>query len=277
MTQPLMDTHPIRVFPEYKANWTPTGDDVYYDAPPMWLNDCGTVHVSVTFSWHKPRAEFLAEQWKRVSYDVRIGGPAYDNPGGDFVPGRYLTDGITITSRGCPKTCGMCLVPKREGKIRTLPIKPGRIIQDNNLLACPRGHIEAVFYMLGSQRDIQFSGGLEAERMRPWVADLIRGVRLGQLFLAYDRPSQLKWIRKAVAMLSGIKRRKIRCYVLVGQPGDTPDAAEARLVEAWEVGTLPFSMFYRPPEAKTRTRGKEWSAMMKRWARPAIINKRMNG
>jgi hypothetical protein len=32
---------------------------------------------------------------------VKVGGPAFSAPGGDFIPGRYMKRGYVITSRGC--------------------------------------------------------------------------------------------------------------------------------------------------------------------------------
>jgi hypothetical protein len=79
----------------------------------------------VTFTWHKSEAERIAESWATYYKTVKVGGPAYEDPGTDFVPGMYLKTGCTITSRGCPKKCGWCAVPTREGAVRELPIKPG--------------------------------------------------------------------------------------------------------------------------------------------------------
>ena len=59
---------------------------------------------------------------------VHMGGPAFNMPGGDFVPGMYLKKGYVITSRGCPNRCWFCSVPRREGgRLRELPITEGNI------------------------------------------------------------------------------------------------------------------------------------------------------
>ena len=59
------------------------------------------VHISVTFTWDRQRAEELEKQWRDVGVPVKIGGPAYgDRMSPDFVPGRYLKQGYTFTSRG---------------------------------------------------------------------------------------------------------------------------------------------------------------------------------
>jgi hypothetical protein len=87
-----------------------------------------------------------------------------------FTPGMFLKEGCTITSRGCPKKCGWCSVPKREGAIRELAIKPGWIVQDNNLLACSERHLRAVFAMLQEEdRAIFFNGGLDKHFLKDWM------------------------------------------------------------------------------------------------------------
>lgn len=219
-------------------------------------------------------AERLALQWSDYG-EVRIGGPALDDPGNGFEPGVYLKDGITITSRGCPNNCDFCFVPKREGKIRELKIKPGHIIQDNNLLACSKPHIRKVFEMLRHQSRIDFSGGLESSRVTDEIVEELRGLKIYQIWLSYDRPGTKEPLKKAVEKLSRyFKRDKIRCYVLIGYEGDSIENAEARLKEAWEIGTLPFAMRYRTSETKWEGtflfKDRAWNLLTRQWTRPAI-------
>ena len=103
----------IRVFPT-KTNATPTDELVRIRETPSFFDEADEVHVSVTFTWDIPIAEWLAKQWEPVA-TVKIGGPAYNEPGGDFIPGMYMRHGYVITSRGCPNRCWVCAVPKREG------------------------------------------------------------------------------------------------------------------------------------------------------------------
>lgn len=93
----------IRVFP-VRTNATPDDDLVRVKTVPSLLDmnmKVDAVHISVAFSWHKRWAEWAARQWERVA-PVSVGGPAYNEPGGDFVPGRYMKRGYVIMSRGCP-------------------------------------------------------------------------------------------------------------------------------------------------------------------------------
>ncbi len=274
----------IRVFPSH-TNMTPDDDMAFVGHPPFpaMQPEADEVHVSVTFTWDKIKGEVLAESWGRFYPNVKLGGPALDDPGGPFVPGIYLKKGVTITSRGCPGKCKYCYVPEREGALRELkPMPAGFIVQDNNLLACSREHFEAVCEMLSTQHQIMFPGGLDAARLTDWHVHKLaslrcpQGSRVRQLFLACDRPAQVEPVREAVKKLSeaGFPRGKIRCYVLVGQKGDTPQEAERRLRQAWDMGTLPFVMFYRGDDGKYVV-DRQWHTLVRNWSLPAIIKSRM--
>jgi hypothetical protein len=95
-----------RVFPR-RTSATPDDDLSFINCPPplLTLPEIREAHVSVAFTWDLPRAEQLARQWEAVGVPVKIGGPAFNEPGGDFVPGLYLRRGNVITSRGCPNRC----------------------------------------------------------------------------------------------------------------------------------------------------------------------------
>lgn len=82
----------IRVFPT-KTNATPTDELVRIRETPSFFDEADEVHVSVTFTWDIPIAEWLAKQWEPVA-TVKIGGPAYNEPGGDFIPGMYMRQRI---------------------------------------------------------------------------------------------------------------------------------------------------------------------------------------
>jgi len=260
---------------------TPTGPDCYIWYPPLGCPKYDEVHISVVFTWDLPRVKHIAPQWSSYG-KVRIGGPALDDPGNGFTPGKYLKQGVTITSRGCPNKCDFCLVPEREGKIRELEIKPGNIIQDNNLLACSKTHIQKVFEMLRTQRRIDFAGGFEASRITDEIVEELRSLKIYQIWLAYDRPGAEKPLKKAVEKLSRyFKRDKIRCYVLIGYKDDSIEKAEARLKEAWEIGTLPFAMRYRTPEngwyGTFIFKERVWNELARQWTRPAIMKSIMQG
>lgn len=264
-----------RVFPR-KTKASPTDALAFFGPPPtiLPLPEISEVHVSVTFKWDIPKAEILARQWEHIA-PVRIGGPALDDRGGDFIPGRYLKPGYVITSRGCPNRCWFCSVWKREGDIRELPITEGWNVLDSNLLACSEEHICAVFAMLKKQsRKAEFTGGLEAARLKPWHVDLLTYLKPSQMFFAYDTPDDFDPLREAAKSLrlAGFDRHQMRCYVLIGYEGDTIEKAEERLRETVDVGYFPAAMYYR---AKEEFKPRDWMRFQKKWMRPASIYRRV--
>jgi len=261
-----------RVFPR-RTKATPDDNLAFIGGPPVFRVECDEVHVSVAFSWDVAHGQRLAREWEAQGYPVRIGGPALDSAAGDFVGGRYLKAGWTITSRGCPNRCDKCLVPEREGKFRTVPIVDGWNVADNNVLADGK-HFMAVCDMLDRQKHpAVFSGGLEARRLTPAHVDRLATMRVSEAFFAYDRPSELEPLAIAAEMLAGIgwERHKLFAYVLCGYDGDSLAAAHARFELVKALGVTPFAMFYRPPTETMRKIPREWAGVIRNWTRPAII------
>jgi organic radical activating enzyme len=264
----------IRVFPR-RTKWTPTDDLAFYDEPPMFDLPNLPVYMSVTFSWDLPHARKLWTSWvKRFGGgNVHIGGPALASPCSSFTPGQFIKTGVTFTSRGCPKQCPWCQVPKREGYLREIPIQAGHIVQDNNLLACSRPHIEAVFDMLRRQkRGIKFSGGLDIDYLKPWHIDLLKTIKVKELWVACDTEASLKRLDKAADLLSDFPTNKKRCYVLMGFDDDTPDKAERRCQSVVQKGFLPFAQLYQGPTAETLhlPHNNKWFFTRYKWCRPAV-------
>jgi hypothetical protein len=268
-----------RVF-TVKTKYTPEDEDVFFDAPGLFDQDYDQVHVSCSFSWDRAKAERLANVWRNVCDDVRLGGPAFGDPGGEFTPGLYLKKGYTITSRGCIRKCEYCLVPQREGKIRELKINDGRWVLDSNLLACSRPHVEAVFDMLERQKErVKLLCGLDTYLVKDWHLERVERIRkkLDFLYLAFDDMDDQESVRETIVKLydHGLKQSQIWCFVLVGFKDDTPEKAERRCEWVFSEGAIPFASYYRGPEQTTFTRPKEWATLCGNWTSINIIMARM--
>jgi hypothetical protein len=269
----------IRVFPR-RTKATPD-DALAYVGPPDLFAEADEVHISVTFTYDKPRAEELARAWQSVA-PVTIGGVAYGDPGAEFVPGRYIKQGYTFTSRGCPRRCWFCSVWKRDPVPRLLPILDAWNILDDNLLACPEAHVRAVFAMLARQkRRVEFTGGLEALALQDYQVELLASLRpRPNCFFAYDPGDAFETLADAARRLlaAGFTRNshRLRCYVLIGYPKDTMDAARARLTAIADIGFTPMAMLWRPetPSQERHRPDPRWRGFQRRWVRPAIIHSR---
>ena len=232
------------------------------------------VHVSVTFTYDIPKAEKIAQDWHKAGFAVKLGGAAFNNAGGDFVPGLYLKHGYVITSRGCDKSCWHCSVPQREGGLRELPITDGWNVLDDNLLACSEGHIRSVFEMLSRQpKRPVFSGGLDSQLLLPWHVELLRQVKTERMYFAYDNDCDFEPLVQAGRLLrsGGIidsSGHKLKCYVLIGYQGDTMVNAEKRLHDTWRAGFWPYAMLYRNEQGETN---EYWRRFQRTWTRPQIV------
>ena len=261
----------VRVFAR-KTNATPIDSYAFYSEPEEILpKNITEVHVSVTFTWDIERAEYLAKAWKHIA-PAMIGGPATGMRGGEFEPGRYLKSGYVITSRGCPNKCWFCDVWRREGGVRELPIRLGNNVLDDNLLACSEKHVRAVFKMLKAQKGgKEFTGGLEAARLKDWHIDLLADLKPKQIFFAYDTSDDYEPLVEAGKKLqrAGLGGgRRNRCFVLIGFPSDTFVEAEKRLWQTVDAGFFPMAMLYRDKLNRTEP---AWRKLQRPWARPASI------
>lgn len=271
----------IRIFPR-KTKWSPSDALAFFDEPPLFDPPDIPVMVSVTFTWDIARGQRLLVAWRKRWHRMNkphfakarknwpwIGGPAFNHPGGNFVPGRFLTKAVTITSRGCPKNCPWCYVPKREGVLRELPVRDGWVVQDNNLLACSDEHIVKVFSMLRQQQiSASFPGGLDLDYLEPWHVDYLKGLevihKFSALWVAFDGPRGMAKLDKAKDLLADLSIERKFAYVLIGYEGDSLIEAERRCESVYEAGFLPFAMLW------DRNIGSEWKALQRKWARPAI-------
>ena len=270
-----------RVFPR-KTKASPDDDLAFFGPLPRAIRNSdehgiSEVHVSVTFTYDLSKAEKLAKSWEKLGVPVRIGGPAFGDRNGDFVPRLYIRTGITFTSRGCNNRCWFCRVWRDCGGLRELEIKDGWNVMDDNICATSEAHFRAVMEMLKRQpqRPI-FTGGIEAKILQPWQASLLREVKTRRLYCAYDTPDDLEPLVYAGRILREagftFASHSLCCYCLIGYKGDTFDAAEKRLKQTIRAGFVPYAMLYRDKQGAV---DQEWRKFQREWCRPQIVGAKL--
>lgn len=266
----------LRIFPR-RTNATPDDENVIINRPPNLFDEADKISISVTFSYDIKKAESLYKQWSHVA-PVFIGGPAFNEPEDEFIPGKFLKKGYVITSRGCPNRCWFCRVWKRQPEIKELEIKDGWNVLDDNLLACSDQHIKAVFEMLKRQnRKARFTGGLEAKRLNDWHCELLSKIKPEYIYFAYDTPDDYIYLREASERLlryNIMVGHKCMCYILIGYPSDSIERALIRIQETIKLGYMPFAMRYRDENGLCLTERK-WNLFQREWTRPEIVASNM--
>ncbi|GHS88900.1 hypothetical protein AGMMS49957_11210 [Synergistales bacterium] len=270
-----------RVFPR-KTNATPEDEYAFVGLPPAILpEDITEIHISTAFTYDIEEAERLYGAWSKIA-PCSIGGPATGQRGEDFVPGKYLKQGYVITSRGCDGSCWFCVIPKREGSVRELPVREGRNVLDDNLLACSESHIRAVFKMLERQKKQKhrtfFTGGLEAARIQEWHIELLKKLRPKEIFFGCDTEEKFHHLREALKLFKEAEytsRNTLHAYVLIGYPKDTLQDAEKRLERVKALEVCPMAMLYRDVSGFVKEPIADWKRLQRLWARPALIYRKL--
>lgn len=276
MKVPLMKMNPDRFLVVVPRKTSMTPDHAHVGYPDLFSPRGISISISVVFTWDKDRAANIARAWRDYGCNVTLGGPAFDDPGGEFLPGLYIKNGVTITSRGCPRSCPWCYVPRREGLLRELKkIHPGYIIQDNNILACSKSHLNKVFQMLrqvGHYALIQFKGGIDPRLLKDWHIQEFKNLRISEIWLSADHKDYEKASLQAIRKLinAGFHGNKVRCYVMIGY-NETREQAEQRLFNIYLAGALPFAQFYDRYNGNDKP---EWKLLARTWSRPAAIKAR---
>lgn len=222
------------------------------------------VNISAVFSWQIQDAFKRTVHHRQKGRIVRVGGPAITMNPQPFVGLADLGQDeevlirhnpeATITSRGCIRKCGFCIVPEIEGDLVELTQwKPNPIVCDNNLLACSRGHYNRVIDSLKGFTGIDFNQGLDARLLQHHHAERLTELDLRKIRLAWDHVDDESTIFRAINLLRklGIPKKKLAVYVLIGYD-DTPDDALYRLQTLHFAGVQPNPMRYQPPLTEKR-------------------------
>lgn len=194
------------------------GDEVFFDLP-MYRNIADKIYVSCVFSENKSKCA----EWEGTAL---IGGTGYDISVRLPLEIENVKPKINwgFTTRGCIRKCPFCVVPKKEGKIKVVgdiyDIWDGKAkeitLMDNNILALPV-HFKKICAQLREEKiKVDFNQGLDFRLLNQEIVNELKTISHKEYHFAFDSPSYLPRVGKAIGLLAknGIKRSI--WYVLVG-------------------------------------------------------------
>ncbi len=129
-----------------------------------------------------------------------------------------------FTTRGCIRHCPFCIVPTKEGKVRVegdlYDLWDGKVklitLFDNNILAIPH-HFEWICRQsLNMKVKLDFNQGLDHRLLTLDIVRLLKTISHKEYHLAFDHPSYLKGVDKAIDLLQTEGINRCNWYVLVG-------------------------------------------------------------
>lgn len=200
---------------EYHKN---KGDDVYYDLP---LIRADKIYVSCIYTKNR----YKAERWEGKA-EAEIGGSGYNLT--TILPPEIENIkphiNLGFTARGCIRNCKFCVVPEKEGKIYIvgdlldLWDKKARnvTVLDNNILALPE-HFELICRQAQENKiKIDFNQGLDHRLLTSEMAELLKKTSHKEYKFAFDHPSYLTTVDRAINILQKAGINRCTWYVLVG-------------------------------------------------------------
>jgi len=194
------------------------GDEVIWNLP-LAKSIVEKIYISCVFTNHKNKCKI----WEGFA---DIGGPGYSleinlPPEIDAVKPRI---NYGFTTRGCIRNCKFCIVPKKEGKIRIegdlLDLWDGQakqvVVMDNNILALPEQFELVCQQARDNHIKVDFNQGLDHRLLSPEIVEIMTIISHTEYCFAFDHPSQLSSVEKALELLKRGDINRCNWYMLVG-------------------------------------------------------------
>ena len=258
------------------------GDEVQLartPTPTMFEPAYDKVYASAIFSWTQPVIERL-----RLAYPQAIvGGTGSDSTieveaviGGEYEHYDYsiypsCEYSIGFTQRGCRLKCGFCVVPRKEGKPRSVNTihdiwREGTpralLLLDNDFFGqdvwCDR-----IDEIKDGRFKVSWSQGINVRMITDETAAAIASVdyrddsfQQKRLYTAWDNLGDEQRFFTGLERLNaaGIPSRHVMAYMLVGyKPGETMEDVLCRFHRLREAGCRPYPMVFekwRQPELR---------------------------
>lgn len=242
------------------------------------------VYISCIFKKNKDKAVELASRYD-VSVDLGGSGVSLSKKLPDeyefMKPDYSLYDmdyDLGFTSRGCPRNCYFCIVPKKEGKFRINqhpsefhdPKHKNIVLLDNNILFDKDWFFDVTDWIIDNGLKVDFNQGLDIRLMDNDIARRIKALKpIKTWHFAFDSIDYQDYVINGIQMLrnAGVNlRSKTNWYVYLNDDSGYDDAVyRCRLLK--EYGTLPYLMINMDAVRTQRMTD------LKRWTRPQIFFK----
>ena len=237
------------------------------------------IYGSAIFSWSRGKLEDLQNAWlgamvggtgwdTEQTVEAVIREPEYEYYDYSIYP--ELPYSLGFTQRGCRLNCGFCVVPKKEGKPRSVNTikdiwRPGTprcvVLLDNDFFGQTQWK-ERIDEIKDGDFRVSFNQGINVRMITPETAEAIASVKYSddqfkgrRLYTAWDNLGQEKVFFRGLTMLNeaGIPSKHVMVYMLIGYaPNETMDEILHRFNRLNEAGCLPYPMVYNNavPELK---------------------------
>tara|TARA_R110002020_G_scaffold84107_1_gene208625 strand:- start:41 stop:994 length:954 start_codon:yes stop_codon:yes gene_type:complete len=184
---------------------------------------------------------------------------------------------IGFSQRGCRLNCGFCVVPKKEGRPRSVNSiwdiwRPGTerniCLLDNDFFGQPKDQWEArIEEIKEGNFKVNFNQGINVRLINDESAKVLSEVEYydarfknKRLYTAWDNVGQEDIFFKGFNQLTnaGINPNHIMVYMLIGyKPGETMEEILYRYQKLKDAGCLPYPMVYNN-ENKRLKRFQRW-------------------
>lgn len=270
------------------------GDEVGFN-----ISDPDKIYASVIFRKNRHHVDGLKMFYPNAELD--IGGSGYDlakklpneieemTPDYDLYPDCESYYGFT--TRGCIRHCPFCIVPRKEGKFRTLISKYGNTphamlhqiigtrpdlarrfdkitFLDNNILADKQWFLELAYHLERCHFKVDFNQGLDIRLMDDEIAQALAKLRpINDWKFAFDDMSYKDDVLRGIQILkdAGIDTKN-RCIFYIYCHGDEQyDDAVQRMRILKENNASAYVMLNMDAPKTVRLR------RLKRWSRPWLF------
>lgn len=184
---------------------------------PLWHNTYNKIYASSIFTFTDK---------SDVTPDMIYGGSGFDltTQLPPEIENIKIYKNKGFTTRGCIRNCVFCIVPQKEGYVRAVGDlmdlwdreNKEIILYDNNILSLPH-HFELICEQARDNKiRLDFNQGLDHRLLTQEIVDLLKSIRHSELRFAFDHPSLLPTVEKAINLLQQNNINRCLWYVLVG-------------------------------------------------------------